>query len=125
VILAAGQQNTDIDFGFRSPADADECGKGNNGVGNGQDPQPPGNPPINDDAGTAPGNPGHKGGVEAGSTGVIDWSGGWVAAAKPTAARSKGAIDWMGSYRSAAVSLTAPRAANWLTDPTGSRTNRT
>lgn len=36
--------------------------KGNNGVGNGIDPQPPGNPPINDDVGTGPGNPGNKGG---------------------------------------------------------------
>ena len=37
--------------------------KGNNGVGNGQDPQPPGNPPINDGPGTGPGNPGNKGGA--------------------------------------------------------------
>jgi hypothetical protein len=37
--------------------------KGNNGVGNGIDPQPPGNPPINDGPGTGPGNPGNKGGV--------------------------------------------------------------
>jgi hypothetical protein len=37
--------------------------KGNNGVGNGVDPQPPGNPPINDGPGTSPGNPGNKGGV--------------------------------------------------------------
>lgn len=36
--------------------------KGNNGVGNGIDPQPPGNPPVNDDVGTGPGNPGNKGG---------------------------------------------------------------
>jgi hypothetical protein len=36
---------------------------GNNGVGNGQDPQPPGNPPINDGPGTSPGNPGNKGGA--------------------------------------------------------------
>ena len=37
--------------------------KGNNGVGNGEDPQPAGNPPVNDDtsAGDAPGNPGNKG----------------------------------------------------------------
>lgn len=34
--------------------------KGNNGVGNGVDPQPPGNPPINDGPGTGPGNPGAK-----------------------------------------------------------------
>ena len=33
-------------------------GKGNNGVGNGLDPQPPGNPPINDGPGTGPGNSG-------------------------------------------------------------------
>ena len=31
---------------------------GNNGVGNGQDPQPPGNPPWNDGPGTSPGRPG-------------------------------------------------------------------
>jgi len=35
--------------------------RGNNGVGNGIDPQPPGNPPINDGPGTSPGNPGNKG----------------------------------------------------------------
>lgn len=34
--------------------------KGNNGVGNGQDPQPPGNPPVNDGQGTGPSNPGNK-----------------------------------------------------------------
>ena len=33
---------------------------GNNGVGNGLDPQPPGNPPINDGPGTSPGNPGNR-----------------------------------------------------------------
>ena len=37
--------------------------KGNNGVGNGIDPQPPGNPPVNDGPGTSPGNPGNKGGA--------------------------------------------------------------
>jgi len=36
--------------------------KGNNGVGNGEDPQPPGNPPVNDGPGTGPGDPGNKGG---------------------------------------------------------------
>ena len=36
--------------------------RGNNGVGNGFDPQPPGNPPINDGIGTSPGNPGNRGG---------------------------------------------------------------
>lgn len=35
--------------------------KGNNGVGNGYDPQPPGNPPVNDGPGTGPGKPGNKG----------------------------------------------------------------
>ncbi len=34
--------------------------KGNNGVGNGQDPQPPGNPPVNDGQSTGPSNPGNK-----------------------------------------------------------------
>jgi hypothetical protein len=38
--------------------------KGNNGVGNGQDPAPPGNPPPNDGPGTGPGNPGNKGGAK-------------------------------------------------------------
>jgi hypothetical protein len=33
---------------------------GNNGVGNGVDPQPHGNPPINDGPGTGPGNPGNR-----------------------------------------------------------------
>lgn len=48
-----------------SPALAKSTGgkpKGNNGVGNGLDPQPPGNPPINDGPGTGPGNPGNRGG---------------------------------------------------------------
>jgi len=43
----------------------DMCGgkvKGNNGVGNGLDPQPPGNPRVNDGPGTAPGTPGNRGG---------------------------------------------------------------
>lgn len=47
-----------------SPAIAKSGGggrpKGNNGVGNGEDPQPPGNPPINDGPGTSPGSPGNK-----------------------------------------------------------------
>ena len=34
--------------------------KGNNGVGNGLDPQPSGEPKINDGPGTSPGNPGNK-----------------------------------------------------------------
>jgi hypothetical protein len=37
--------------------------RGNNGVGNGLDPQPPGNPPVNDGPGTGPGNPGNRGGA--------------------------------------------------------------
>jgi hypothetical protein len=48
-----------------TPALADHAShhpdKGNNGVGNGLDPQPPGNPPINDGRGTGPGNPGNGG----------------------------------------------------------------
>jgi len=50
-----------------SPAIAASAGatfNGNNGVGNGLDPQPPGNPPINDGAGTSPGNPGNRGGAK-------------------------------------------------------------
>ena len=34
--------------------------RGNNGVGNGIDPQPHGNPPVNDGPGTGPGNPGNR-----------------------------------------------------------------
>ena len=34
--------------------------KGNNGLGNGIDPQPPGNPRVNDGPGASPGNPGNK-----------------------------------------------------------------
>jgi hypothetical protein len=34
--------------------------RGNNGVGNGVDPQPPGNPPVNDPPGSGPGNPGNR-----------------------------------------------------------------
>jgi hypothetical protein len=33
---------------------------GNNGVGNGEDPQPPGNPKMNDGPGTKPGKPGNR-----------------------------------------------------------------
>ena len=36
--------------------------RGDNGVGNGLDPHPPGDPPINDGPGTGPGNPGNRGG---------------------------------------------------------------
>jgi hypothetical protein len=44
-----------------SPASPSKPGeRGNNGVGNGVDPQPPGNPPINDAPGTGPGNPGAR-----------------------------------------------------------------
>jgi hypothetical protein len=44
-----------------SPAIAQSSGgRGNNGVGNGPDPQPPGNPPINDGPGAGPGNPGNQ-----------------------------------------------------------------
>ncbi|HEY3321622.1 MAG TPA: hypothetical protein VGP72_14225 [Planctomycetota bacterium] len=45
-----------------TPINPGKGSKGNNGVGNGVDPQPPGNPPVNDGPGTGPGNPGNKGG---------------------------------------------------------------
>src|SRR5262249_23831737 len=52
--------------------------KGNNGVGNGLDPHPPGNPPVNDGSGTSPGSPGNKGGVKTATgpdkTGTTDVS---------------------------------------------------
>jgi len=47
-----------------SPAIAQSAGisrKGNNGLGNGSDPQPWGNPPVNDGVGTFPGHPGNQG----------------------------------------------------------------
>lgn len=34
--------------------------RGNNGVGNGDDPQPPGNPPWNDPSYSGPGNPNNR-----------------------------------------------------------------
>jgi hypothetical protein len=42
------------------PRDVLSPTKGNNGVGNGEDGQPPGNPPVNDGPGTGPGNPGNR-----------------------------------------------------------------
>jgi len=38
-----------------NPDGSDGKQKGNNGIGNGDDPQPPGNPPINDGPGSSPG----------------------------------------------------------------------
>lgn len=34
--------------------------RGDNGLGNGSDPQPRGNPPVNDGAGRSPGDPGNR-----------------------------------------------------------------
>ena len=42
---------------MNSSAIAQSAQQGNNGVGNGVDPQPPGNPPINDPPGSGPGTP--------------------------------------------------------------------
>ena len=42
------------------PSFASSGSQGNNGVGNGLDPQPRGNPPYNDGPGTSPGNPGNN-----------------------------------------------------------------
>jgi hypothetical protein len=44
-----------------SESTSSPSGKGNNGVGNGLDPQPPGNPPLNDGPGSGAGDPGNKG----------------------------------------------------------------
>ncbi len=46
-----------------TPALADHASqqpKGNNGLGNGLDPQPPGDPKVNDGEGSSPGDPGNK-----------------------------------------------------------------
>jgi hypothetical protein len=46
---------------FASAGSGNNHRRGNNGVGNGCDPQPPGNPPVNDECGTTwPGNPGNR-----------------------------------------------------------------
>lgn len=55
--------------------DEPEREKGNEGVGNGEDPPPPGHDENeNDYAGTAPGQPGHKGGKQASSSDADDSS---------------------------------------------------
>lgn len=56
--MAAGSQMALPDMSRRRPSRA--ASRGNNGVGNGEDPQPPGNPPVNDGPGTGPGNPGNR-----------------------------------------------------------------
>src|SRR5262245_27156293 len=62
--IPGGQSSGAYNFGqvVHSKQDDDdrESPKGNNGVGNGLDPQPPGNPPVNDGDGTSPGAPGHQ-----------------------------------------------------------------
>jgi hypothetical protein len=55
-------------FATHGSADAPFSEKGNNGVGNGWDPQPPGNPPVNDGLGTGPGTPGRGGGSATSAT---------------------------------------------------------
>lgn len=60
--MAAGDKiNIPSLAGNRMPSQPASRQLGNNGVGNGEDPQPPGNPPINDGPGTGPGNPGNQG----------------------------------------------------------------
>jgi hypothetical protein len=54
LILSLKAEPAFASYGSGAPA------HGNNGVGNGVDPQPPGNPPINDGPGTGPGNPGRR-----------------------------------------------------------------
>jgi hypothetical protein len=62
--IPGGQSSGAYNFGqvVRSKQSENDHGnpKGNNGVGNGLDPQPPGNPPVNDGEGTSPGTPGHQ-----------------------------------------------------------------
>jgi len=45
---------------FASTGSEEVREKGDNGVGNGEDPQPRRNPPVNDGPGTGPGNPGAR-----------------------------------------------------------------
>jgi hypothetical protein len=58
LLLSTGMSSTAI-------AASGSLAHGNNGVGNGLDPQPPGNPPINDGPGTGPGDPGNRGGAHS------------------------------------------------------------
>jgi len=63
--IPGGQSSGAYNFGevvrSSSKGDDDHGGpKGNNGVGNGLDPQPPGNPRVNDAPGTTPGSPGNQ-----------------------------------------------------------------
>lgn len=55
VILSVAVRPAFACHGYRPPQV-----KGNNGVGNGFDPQPPGNPPVNDGPGSGPGNPNRR-----------------------------------------------------------------
>ena len=64
-----GKEGGPRDGGSKDGGAKDNNRKGNNGVGNGVDPQPPGNPPVNDGAGTGPGNPGNKKGGGGGEGG--------------------------------------------------------
>lgn len=60
------------DTGSTPPSTDDGSGSsGNNGVGNGEDPAPPGDPPINDGPGTSPGDPGNQGGTPSDSPPVV------------------------------------------------------
>ena len=58
VLLSTSMSSPAIARSTGGPASA----HGNNGVGNGYDPQPPGNPPVNDGWESGPGHPGNNGG---------------------------------------------------------------
>jgi hypothetical protein len=59
---AGGNDPASSPAGTSAPAAGDGAtdDNGNNGVGNGLDPQPPGDPPVNDGSGSSPGDPGNK-----------------------------------------------------------------
>jgi hypothetical protein len=65
-VVATVDGSTEIVFDTDSNTHIGVTGKGNNGVGNGLDPQPPGEPPINDGEGTSPGDPGNRPGNQGG-----------------------------------------------------------
>lgn len=75
--------------------------KGNNGVGNGLDPPPPGNPAVNDGEGTEPGNPGNQGGNDN-------------PGANPTKGPTWGNMNGFGSF----VRVGAKRVLDSTYDPT-------
>jgi hypothetical protein len=109
VELAAGQQKSDVDFGFRTQANEDDCGKKNKGD-NGHDGDPWGKPPHNDHDRPA-------GNASDACRPVIDWSDDrhcWTAA--HVAADSK----WTSRHGITAMHSFTPYLVSWQSGRTTS-----